>query len=286
MPLPIARVCGSIAAVTESARPTEIDDPVARPTTSDRAAWSMRALGKRGLPASFVIDGVAYRLTKTIKHDFFAATGFYADPAGTPVVLKMGRTEEFWGVPLLWLGKWLCEREMRFYRRLGDLPNVPAVVGRVGKTGFVHAYVFGNPLSKDRPVPDGFFPALDRLMDELHRRDVAYVDTNKPENILQGDDGLPHLIDFQISYDLHDLGDWPWSRWLLRRFQREDRYHLLKHKKKLRRDQMTEKELADAERRSWVIRLHRFLTKPYFLIRRRTFKRLRESGALLPEGSK
>lgn len=246
----------------------------------------MRALGKQGMPPTFTIDGVTYHLAQTIKHDFFAATGFYADAAGRRVVLKMGRTEDYAGIPLLWLGRWLCNRELRFYRRLADLPNVPAVLGTVGQTGFVHAYAEGRPLGKDCQIPDGFFQKLQDLMTELHRRGIAYVDTNKPQNILLGDDGLPHLIDFQISYDLHDLGDWPWSRWLLRRFQREDLYHVLKHKRKLRRDETTPAELAVAERQSWLIRLHRFIFKPYFLIRRRTFKRLRETGRLLPEGSK
>jgi hypothetical protein len=261
-------------------------DPIAKPARSERAAWSMRALGKKGLPPTFVIDGVTFSLTQTIKHDFFAATGFYADTAGRKAVLKMGRTEEYSGIALRWLGRWLCQRELRFYRLLADLPNVPAVLGEVGDTGFVHAFVEGNPLSKDRPIPDGFFAKLQELMAELHRRRVAYVDTNKPQNILLGDDGLPHLIDFQISYDLHDLGDWPWSRWLLRRFQRADLYHILKHKRKLRRDEITPQELEIAERKSWPIRLHRFIFKPYFLFRRRTFKRLRETGRLLPEGSK
>lgn len=261
-------------------------DPVGRPTRTDRAAWSMRALGKKGLPESFRIGDVVYRLTRTVKHDFFAATAFYADPAGTPAVLKMGRTEEFFGFPLAWLGKWLCDRETRFYRRLADLPNVPAVLGTVGKTGFVHAYVEGHPLGDGGPVPDGFFAQLQALLAEIHSRDMAYVDTNKPQNILLGDDGRPHLIDFQISYDLHDLGDWPWSRWLLRWMQRSDVYHVMKHKRKLRRDEATPAELAAAERKNALIRLHRFVFKPYFLIRRRTFKRLRESGRLLPEGSK
>ncbi|MDB5296283.1 MAG: serine/threonine protein kinase [Phycisphaerales bacterium] len=246
----------------------------------------MRALGRDDLPEAFTIDGVAYRRTRTVKHDFFAATGFYADPAGRPVVLKVGRAAKFLGWRLDWLGRWLCERELRFYRRFADLPNVPAVVGRVGPTGFVHAYVEGQPLSKDRPVPDGFFDQLDALVTALHARDTAYVDTNKPENILLGDDGRPHLIDFQISFDLHDLDDWPWSRWLLRRMQREDRYHLLKHKKKLRPDEMTKEEWERAERKSALIRAHRFFTRPYFLVRRRAFRKLRETGRLLPEGSK
>ena len=44
---------------------------------------------------------------------------------------------------------------------------------------------------------------------------------------------------------------------------------------------MTPEEMQNAQRRSWLITLHRFLTKPYFRLRRRTFKRLRESGRLL-----
>src|SRR4051812_17406960 len=162
----------------------------------------MRALGKKGMPPTFSIDGVTYRLTQTVKHDFFAATAFYADADGRRVVLKMGRTEDYLGIPLLWLGRWLCNRELRFYRRLADLPNVPAVLGPVGQTGFVHAYAEGRPLGKDCTIPDGFFQRLQDLMAELHRRRLAYVDTNKPQNIILGDDGLPHLIDFQISYDL------------------------------------------------------------------------------------
>jgi RIO-like serine/threonine protein kinase len=246
----------------------------------------MRALGKRDLPASIGVGGENFRHEKTIKHDFWAVTGFYLNDAGTRIVLKMSRTEDFAGFPLLWAGRFLCRREMRFYNKLSDLPNVPPVLGTVGPTGFIHAYVAGRPLSKDRPVPDKFFDQLVNLLRELHRRDIAYVDTNKPENILLGDDGLPHLIDFQISYDLQELGKWFLNRRLLKQLQAEDLYHILKHKKRLRPDEMTPEELAGAERKSWLIQLHRFLTKPYFRLRRRTFKRLRESGRLLPEGSK
>ena len=63
-------------------------------------------------------------------------------------------------------------------------------------------------------------------------------------------------------------------------------FYILKHKKKLRRDEMTSEELVSADRQSWLIRLHRLITFPYFKMRRRTFKRLRAAGRLLPEGSK
>ena len=156
----------------------------------------------------------------------------------------------------------------------------------VGKTGFVHAYVEGRPLSKERAIPDSFFDELFALLAELHRRDIAYVDTNKPQNILQGDDGRPHLIDFQISWDLAELGNSFLNRWWLRKLQRADIYHVLKHKRRLRPDEMSEEEYNLAEQRGVVIRIHRFLATPYKRIRRSTFKRMRESGRLLPEGSK
>ena len=266
---------------------SEMDRPPARP---DRVAYSMRALGKAGLPPEFALNGITYRLVRTVKHDFFAATAFYLDDAANrTVVLKSGRTGDFAGVPLLWLGRWLCRRELRFYTRLADVPNVPGVVGTVGPTGFVHDFVPGRPLEKGLAIPDTFFDELAGLFGELHRRGLAYVDTNKPQNILLGDDGRPHLIDFQISYDLADFdrpGLRTLNRWLLGRLQRADLYHLLKHKRRLRPDQMTPSETDAATRRSALIRLHRFVFKPYFALRRRTFKRLRETGRLMPEGSK
>ncbi len=249
-------------------------------------AYSLRALGREDLPNVIQVAGKTYTREKTIKHDFFAATGFYLGPDGERVVLKMGRTHEYAGLPLIIIGRWLCRREMRFYNKLADLPNIPAVIGKVGETGFVHAYVEGEPLSKHRGVPDGFFAQLQQLIVDLHRRNIAYVDTNKPENVLQGDDGRPHLIDFQISWDLHELGNNFLNRAWLKRLQREDLYHILKHKRRLRPDELTPEELVIANHKSWFIKLHRFVTKPYFLIRRRTFKRLRDSGRLLPEGSK
>ncbi len=246
----------------------------------------MRALGRKNLPETLSIDDVPWELVRTHKHDFWAVTGFYQNAAGELAVLKMGRTEPFCGMSMEWTGRFLCRREMRFYEKLADLPNVPQVMGRVGTTGFVHEYAKGEPLSRDRRVPDGFFDRLLELMEELHRRGLAYVDANKPQNILLGDDGLPHLIDFQISWDVKEFGENFVTRWFLKRMYRADIYHVLKHKKRMRPDEMTEEQWRIVTERSRTIRIHRFLTKPYFKFRRTTFKRLRETGQLLPEGSK
>ena len=246
----------------------------------------MRSLGRSGLPGALSLRGGTYRLSRSVKHDFFAATGFYQDAAGQTVVLKIGRTEDFAGVPLRWMGRWSCRREMRFYVALRDLPHIPRVLGTVGDTGFVHEFVPGRPLQRELPVPNGFFGQLYDLLQEVHRRDIAYVDTNKPQNILVGDDGLPHLIDFQISWDLHSLGNWWFTRVVLRHLQREDLYHMFKHMRRMRKDEMSAEELEKSRRTSFLVRAHRFVFKPWFLLRRRTFKRLRDTGRLLPEGSK
>ncbi len=249
-------------------------------------AYGLRALGCDGLPDEVEAAGIKYRLTKTVKHDFWAATGFYMGDDGRKAVLKMGRHEPYAGVPLAWAGRFLCARERRFYRALADLANVPDVLGEVGKTGFLHAYVEGRPLSKREQVSDAFFDELMALMRSIHARRIAYVDANKPENILLGDDGKPHLIDFQISWDLKELGDWWLNRWWLRRLQDSDIYHVLKHKKRIRPDQLTEAERLRVERRGFLINFHRVLTRPYHRMRKHYFKRLKESGRLLPEGSK
>ena len=74
--------------------------------------------------------------------------------------------------------------------------------------------------------------------EELYRRDVAYVDTNKSHNILLGDDGRPHLIDFQISFAPGILRKIPFFGWLagmlLRRLHEADVYHIHKHWRRLR----------------------------------------------------
>jgi hypothetical protein len=260
-------------------------DPRHRP---GRLAFWMRALGRANLPEEIRVADVPYRHVRTVKHDFVAATGFYKSENGTTVVLKLGRTAPLFGLPAAFVGRWSCGRELRFYRKLADLPNIPAVLGTIGRTGFVHAFVPGRPLSADRPVPNKFFDQLLALLGQLHARGMAYVDTNKPENILLGDDGRPYLIDFQISADARTFGGaWsPIARWLVRRLQHEDRYHVLKHKRRLRPDELTPAERDAAERKSWLIRLHRAVFKPYFLVRRRIMTKWRSDGTLLPEGSK
>ncbi len=261
-----------------------------------RVLHAMYALGKAGLPPAVEVAGRPYHLVQTVKHDFFAATGFYAaeGESGPSAVLKIGRVVPFCGLPLRWVGRALRDREVRFYTALAGeagvrgVRGVPPLLGKVGPTGFAHAYVPGRPLSRDRPVPDGFFDELAALAHALHAAGVAYVDLNKPENVLLGTDGRPHLIDFQIAWGrspaLRFAPLRPGNRIVLNLLHRSDLYHVLKHKQRLRPDELTAAERL-AARPAWPIRLHRTLTRPYFLVRRRLFRWLRDTGRVVPGGS-
>lgn len=258
---------------------------VSRPRSRPRHSW-LYALPKGRLPRLVTCGGRRFALVKTFKHDFFAATGLYRGPEGL-AVLKLGRQNEFMTVPTGWIGALLTRHEVCIYELLQGVPGVPRLIGTVGKHGFVHEFVPGHPLARNEQVSDTFFDELSTLIAGLHERHAAYVDLNKRENVLIGNDGKPYLIDFQISLYLPPVGWkrlWP-IRWLLRRFQHADRYHCLKHKRRLRPDLLTEQQRAAVERRGVWIRLHRWLTRPLTNLRRRTLKRLSGSQTADVTGS-
>lgn len=247
----------------------------------------LKALGRCGLPDAIVVGSATYALVETFKHDFFAATGLYRrlDPVSPgvtrsrgpgKVVLKLGRTADLLGLPMRPLGCWLAKREARHYAALGGIAGIPAYVGMWRDHGLVHEYVEGHALRRNERVNDEFFPRLTALLDALHARDMAYVDLEKRENILVGDDGRPYLIDFQISLALMTKG-WRRSRiarFLLRRLQESDVYHLLKHRRRHRPDQLSLEQYEASHRRPVYIDLHRVLFRPWTLLRRQTLKRM------------
>lgn len=230
------------------------------------------------MPGEVTCDGRRFQLVETFKHDFFAATGLYRGPDGL-AVLKLGRDNDLpLSLPLSWIGRFLTRREARVYRALDGTPGIPRFIGVVGRdAGFLHEFVPGHPLGRHETVADTFFAELRALLTHLHERDIAYVDLNKRQNILVGDDGRPYLIDFQISIMLPTTGWgrlWP-MRWILRRFQQADWYHCLKHHRRLRPEQLNAAEQQIVERLSIWIRLHRVIARPLTQLRRRILKRLR-----------
>jgi hypothetical protein len=246
-------------------------------------AWR-RALGSEDLPARFTLPDGDYLHVRTYKHDFFAATGLYEGPGGR-VILKVGRTARWLGLPMAWLGRWLCRRELAIYQRAEGVEGVPRCLGGLGPTGLLHAFVEGHPLQRGERVDDAFFGRLERLLSSLHQRDIAYADLEKRENILVDADGRPALIDFQIS--------WCWprdqaarprgpgrflpgfiGRYILTRLRAADQYHLLKHWRRHRPDLLTAEQLHASYQVVLLIRLHRRISWPFTRVRRSLLKLL------------
>ncbi len=236
---------------------------------------SLTALGSAELPAELVVDGRRFALRRVFKNDFFATTSMYESDAGR-VLFKVHRVAPFLGLPLGWLGRSLANREVAAFERLADVEGVPRLISRHGRTGLIREFIEGHAMQKGERVPDGFHARLRSLVDEIHTRGMAYVDLEKCENVLVGDDGHPHLFDFQIA--------WCWSArrggelWPLRSIrgwlQAGDRYHLRKLQRRTRPDQLSHEEIAASYRKPWYVRTYDGLTRPFTWCRRRVLDRL------------
>ena len=171
-----------------------------------------------------------------------------------------------------WLGTLLGRRESIMLQKLDAVPNVPSYVGPVTVDGVrlnnavAHDYIEGEPFRHREQVTDEFLDELTQLIAVVHQHGIAYIDLHKRENILEGSDGKPHLIDFQVGFWRPEsrIGAF-FSNWLLAIFQNSDRYHLLKHVARCRPEMESELD----RKRPLVIRLHRCIGVPLRTLRRR-----------------
>lgn len=270
----IAPLSGGIDLPWPSGTGTAASDRPDAPAPQSGPAW-LRALGRSSLPDQISLGGRGFRHLQTFKHDFFAATGLYEGPTGR-IILKLGRKAPVFGLPMRWVGRLLARHEGRLYRLVQGIDGVPAYLGDWGETGIVHEFVEGRPLPRDADVDDDFFPRLAAILTRIHARGAAYVDLEKRENILLGDDGRPHLIDFQISWYLPaNRGGELYPMGLFRRMlQASDRYHLMKHWRRLRPDQVRALGLEERHLPPIWIRVHRWVFRPLTLFRRWILVRL------------
>ena len=256
----------------------------------------LRACGRKTLPDRIQVGPAFYRLAQVFKHDFFAATGLYElqkpPKSGhqTPhprLVLKIARTGDLIGLPLTWLGEWLCSHESDLLEHLATLPGLPKLLTRYGRTGLIYPFIPGVSLDQRPQMPDNFFDNLQKLLENVHQRRVVYLDMNKRGNILLTEKGLPALIDFQIALRIPKrlAGSRRIADGLLRSLAREDLYHLKKHQRRLRPDLMSTEQRALSRRHSRWITLHRVLARPFTQFRRRLLARLYAKGLLCNDAS-
>lgn len=226
-------------------------------------------MGRDDAPESLDVAGKTYRRDYTYKHDFTACTCRYIAEDGEKIIVKLNRRHPLFGLPMTWMGRFLASREQKVYRLMEGVAGVPACLGRVGPTGIAHAYIEGRPLRPEDQPEEAFLRKFGALVETFNERGIAVVDLHKCENILVGEDGLPYLMDFQISWALPKRGV---RRilfgWLHGIFVNSDRYHVLKHYYRFNKAMMSEAERRVVEKRPIWIRLHRFFTRPLQKLRR------------------
>ncbi len=242
------------------------------------------ALNGAEMPAKIEADGASWTREKVFKHDFFAATGMYKASDGRTGVLKIFRPFPYMLFPVQWLSRFQARHEEKVYLALQDTGSVPKWHGRVGATGILHEFVPGSHLNSCEKVKDSFFEDLRALLKKMHGRGIAYVDTNKPDNIIVAErDGSPLLIDFQITWVQPPFPLCLLTLPIFHIFKCSDMYHAFKHERKRHPERIT-REMVDAAR-PWYLNLHRLVANPVRKIRRAYLRKVEEEAQKRPEGS-
>ena len=250
--------------------------------------YQLLACGDKGLPETITYNQHHYKLEKVMKHDFFAATSLYLSngsteeansPCPAKLVLKLGRKQHFLFLPLSWFGKFLRNHEVSISGHLSDIAQVPKVLCHYDKTGFLYEYIEGSSLDKEQNLPEDFFDNLKELLQQIHERNIVYLDTNKQGNIIHGNDGKPYLIDFQIS--LHLKGRLFGVRHLVSFIKKElikaDIYHIYKHKRRFCPELLRPEERPLSYPTIPLIKMHRLIANPFRKVRRAVLNQLREN---------
>jgi hypothetical protein len=249
------------------------------------------AYGCNSMPEEISLPCGTYIFKKIFKHDFFAVTALYEsepkDSAATApnprkVVLKLSRQQHFFGLPLSWLGQWLCENEMNILKRIQELQQVPKLISKYGRNGFIYEYIEGKSLDQTKDLPEYYFDNLAELLKKIHEKSIIYVDSNKRGNILLGDDNKPYLIDFQISLHIGPnlLLSRKFADYIRQLLQKADFYHLYKHKRKFSPEELRPDEAEFFYSQLKVIKLHRIIANPLRKARRKLLAYLYEKHFL------
>ena len=170
------------------------------------------------------------------------------------VVKDYGRTR---GLFRHVLARYLMAREAKALGRAQGAPGVPRFYGQPDPWSLTLAFVEGRPASGFEPgtVPPEFFDHLRETVDALHARGVLHCDLKRFSNILVTPDWQPWLVDFAGAilrgrwWNLLSRALWHW-------YQVDDYKAIIKLKRSVAPELVTEQEIAFLEHRG---RLERFV---------------------------
>lgn len=143
------------------------------------------------------------------------------------------------------VGPILIRREAGALRKLDGVAGIPRLIARIDRYAFAIAHVAGVSLDKttQSPLTNAFYTDLRRVIDDMHGRGVAHCDLRSRGNVMLGDDGKPYVIDFAACVFL-GRGINPFFKWLFGQFVLADRNAVLRIKKRLSPELISDEDAA------------------------------------------
>lgn len=217
------------------------------------------------LPNQIEAVGCIWHKQRVLQSHWLATTGLYADANGKEIVLKLYRQTPYRGFPMRWFSQLQARHEEKLFAALESEDFIPKCLGRYKNTGIIHEYIPGRPLQRGEQLDPIFFDELEKAFGTMHRKGIAFVDTDKRDNILVATSGKPCLFDFQLSWKqaFFPFNVLTWPLFLLLRGG--DRYHLRKHRLKHTQGALSRAELNAMM--PWYVKAVRVFTKPLRWIR-------------------
>ncbi len=180
---------------------------------------------------------------------------------------------------LRWFARFLAAREANVLRALQGVEGVPQLLAFDGCV-LTRSFLEGAPMQQRKPCNPAYFRAAHRLLKRLRACGLAHNDLAKEPNWLVLSDGMPAVVDFQISVVSRRRGAW------FRLLAREDLRHLLKHKRSYCPQALTPMERRVLAHRSWIARVWQASGKRlYKIIARRVFGYWDNEGRGAPQGA-
>jgi len=148
------------------------------------------------------------------------------------------------------------EREYSAYQRLRGVLGVPDCYGMLEQRYLLMEFIDGVPFREaqwqDR---DHWFAALLKIIRTFHQRGVSHGDLKSKSNLIAGNDGQPHVIDFGTSF-VHKDGFHPINNYLFEYSKLLDINAWVKHKYHGRYKEASEedKKLLNYSKLEYVIR--------------------------------
>lgn len=147
------------------------------------------------------------------------------------------------------VGPILIRREFGALRNLMGVEGVPQLVGKIDRYAVAMQHIQATRVDEIDPalLDNGFYKSLLGVIERMHARGVAHCDLRSRGNVMRGEDGSPHVVDFAACV-YRGRGINPFTRWLFGQFVLADRNAVLLLKRRLTPDLLTDSEKAELAR--------------------------------------